>query len=122
MADAEDTAKGSSADPPPRPSPARGAGERKKPPSEPFPWGLIGLIALVLGIESIVARHELGLMSYVALNARYAVAEARTSDDCQVLCLGDSQVKFGLDPWTIEAGSGLRAKNLAIAGSPTPTS
>jgi hypothetical protein len=88
----------------------------------PIPWGLFGLIGLVLAVESIVARHEIGLMTYVALNARYAVAESRATNDCQVLCLGDSQVKFGLDPGTIEAGSGLRARNLAIASSPTPTS
>jgi hypothetical protein len=88
----------------------------------PIPWGLVGWIGLVLAIESLVARHEIGLMTYVALNARYAVAEARVSNDCQVLCLGDSQVKFGIDPGTIEAVSGLRARNLAIASSPTATS
>jgi hypothetical protein len=87
-----------------------------------IPWGFVGLIGLVLAIESLVARQEVGLMTYVALNSRYAVAETQKSTDCQVLCLGDSQVKFGIDPGTIEAGSGYRARNLAIASSPTLTS
>jgi hypothetical protein len=86
------------------------------------PWGFVGLIGLVLAIESLVARQEVGLMTYVALNSRYAVTETQRSNDCQVLCLGDSQVKFGIDPGTIEAGSGFRARNLAIASSPTLTS
>jgi hypothetical protein len=87
-----------------------------------IPWGFVGLIGLVLAIESLVARHEVGLMTYVALNSRYAVAETRKLTDCQVLCLGDSQVKFGIDPGTIEAGSGYQTWNLAIASSPTLTS
>src|SRR5262249_14227393 len=94
----------------------------RKEARTPIPWGLVGLIGLVLALETFVARHEVGLMTYVALNARYAVDQTRTLDDCQVLCLGDSQVKFGIDPWTIEGGSGFRARNLAIASSPTPTS
>lgn len=87
-----------------------------------LPGGLIGLVGLVIAVESFVSRHEFGLMTYDALNARYAAEVASRSADCGLLCLGDSQVKFGIDPATIEARSDLRARNLAVVGSTTPAS
>lgn len=92
-------------------------------PRQAVPRGLIGLAALVLAVEGTLARREPALASYAAWNSTYAATEAMGKAlDSQVLCLGDSQVKFGLDPRVIERDSGLKAYNLAIAGAPPPAS
>jgi hypothetical protein len=87
------------------------------------PWGVVGLVGLVLMVEGTLATREPALASYAAWNSTYAATEAGGKAlDSQVLCLGDSQVKFGLDPKVIERDSGLKAYNLAIAGAPPPAS
>jgi hypothetical protein len=87
------------------------------------PGGFAGMFCLVLAVEALIGRRLADLSSYHVLNARYAGAQARRGAvGSDVLCLGDSQVKFGVDPVVIERRSGRRAFNLAIAASPPPSS
>ena len=84
-----------------------------------IPGGLIGMLALVVGVERFVADHPFGFtgdpqrlawrMSERAIRGEAARAE--------VLCLGDSLVKFGILPRVLEAGLGRSAYNLAIPGA-----
>ncbi len=88
-----------------------------------LPLGLFGMSILVFVIEGRVDSHGLDLSTVPLLNARYAAARAsRIELNGKVVFLGDSQVKFGVDPREFESHSGRAAVNLAIAGSPPPAS
>jgi hypothetical protein len=88
-----------------------------------WPWGLLGLLGLVLLVEGGVARHELVIRNEWGATWDIAGQMARRdAAKCAVLCLGDSLVKFGLTPRRIEARSGLRAWNLALPAGPAPAS
>ena len=88
-----------------------------------WPWGLLGMLALVCGVESSVARHGdefLDMTSVTwALSDRAVRAEAPGSG---VLCFGDSLLKFGLDPAEIERSTGETAYNLAVNAGRAPVS
>ena len=90
--------------------------ERSKTIGRSLPWGLIGMLGLLMTVEKIVVRHDLDLTGIVPLNWRYArnkaVSEAR---NCAILCLGYSIVKFGICPSLIEAETGKRTFNLAMS-------
>jgi len=86
-----------------------------------FPLGLIGMLTLSIAVESLVAAHDLAIVPLIAWSYRFAARAAHgQATDSDLLILGDSQAKFGLDPVAIEAGSGLRAYNLAIIGAQPP--
>ena len=86
-----------------------------------IPWGLIGMLGLILSVERAVIRHDQDLTGTVPLNWRYAryAAVSRTRD-CQILCLGTSMVKFGIGSQTIAAGTGQPTFNLAMSSSSLP--
>jgi hypothetical protein len=88
-----------------------------------LPVGLIGMLVLVAGVESLVARRSLGLLNAQGLGLRFAAAAAaREAPGCAVLALGDSTVKVGFDPLSTAGplGPGRPSYNLAVAGAPTP--
>ena len=86
-----------------------------------LPAGFIGALALVACAEWMVSRHADRLAVYQVLGTRFARDEAgRAAPGCDVLALGDSVVKFGFDPATIERRLGVRAYNLAVPGTPPP--
>jgi hypothetical protein len=103
------------------------------------PWGLIAMVTLVLGIELLIVRRDEGLRSVHAsswrattkqLNRLYTghakstgKTKARAHDPGpEILCFGDSLVKFGVYPQILEKQRGRTAYNLAITTGPTPAS
>ncbi len=87
------------------------------------PVGLLGAILLIGVVESLIAGRSQALSTTPVLNARYSgQASLGAATHVPVLCLGDSQVKFGIDPTVIQERSGRAAFNLAVAGSPLPLS
>ncbi len=87
------------------------------------PLGFLGMIAIIVGTESLVATHPITFMDHNALSWSYANAQTKTSVvSAEVLCLGDSRVKFGLVPRVFEAATGMSTFNLAVTGGPAPSS
>lgn len=85
------------------------------------PAGLLGGLLLAAGIESVVWSHRLELSGYKALAARFADEQAgRAAARCEVLGLGDSQIKLGFDPVVVRRELGAEAYNLAVPGTPPP--
>lgn len=85
-----------------------------------IPWGVVGMIGLIVVIEYFVGRNWLDFSDPVSLSWRFSAEAARTeAAGSQVLCLGDSLVKHGLIPSVIEGKSGLRTLNLSAARAPT---
>ena len=87
------------------------------------PWGFLGMVVLVLSVETTLARHRFDFLDPVgvswALSERAAGGEPGRSS---VLCFGDSLLKFGFRPGMIEARSGQSAYNLAVIAGRAPTS
>lgn len=92
-------------------------------PGHRVPWGLLGMFALVGLFESFVASHSLRFSRIEPDDWRSAseVAE-REVPAGGVLILGDSQVKFGISPFQVEAEVGQPAQCLAIQGGQAPSS
>ena len=102
--------------PPPRPVAAGDVPRRRV-----VPWGLLGMLGLIVAIETIVARDVLDFSDPVSLSWRLAARSARDEAPSRpVLCAGDSLVKHGLIPKVIAARSGLASVNLAVARGPAP--
>ena len=88
-----------------------------------WPVGFLGMIALVVLVESTLALHPLRFTETASLSWRVA-AEAipREAKGCEVAVLGDSLVKIGVIPEVIRAGSGRSTYNFAMAQAPAPAS
>jgi hypothetical protein len=86
-----------------------------------LPTGLAGAFVLAALVELAVASGDLMYATDAAVSWRESARRAsrRTED---VLCLGDSLVKFGVLPRGVEAVSGLRAYNLAVYSGPPAAS
>ena len=83
-----------------------------------LPWGLLGMLLLVLAAEAALARKEVDFTSDPwgwdwPSNGR---AATRMSRDREILCFGDSLIKFAVMPRVVERRTGLRAYNLALGG------
>ena len=84
------------------------------------PRGLLGMLALVLIVETALAGARVDLTSPLAESWRFAAEAARTKAvGADVLCLGDSLVKYGVLPRVIEAKTGRKAYGLACSGGTT---
>ncbi len=84
-----------------------------------IPWGVTGMIGLIVAIECFVARNWLDFTDPVSLSWRYSAAAVETeSPGCDLLCLGDSLIKHGLLPGVIDEGTGRRTVNLSAARAP----
>jgi hypothetical protein len=84
-----------------------------------FPWGLVGMLGLVIAIEGTISRRWLDLSDPVSLSWRFMDRAARSeAAGCEVLILGDSLVKHGLVPSVIRRETGLRSINLSAARAP----
>lgn len=87
------------------------------------PWGLIGMVVLVAIIERTAIKDNPALLSIHAANWRYAARPGvRKAVGREILCFGDSQVKFGVLPPVLTALTGKSAFNLAVTVGPAPTS
>jgi hypothetical protein len=86
-----------------------------------LPWGLIGMLGLILAVERVVVLHDLFLTGRVPLNWRYAKCEAESrAPHCDILCLGSSRVKLGIGARIIGNETGRRTFNLAMNSSSLP--
>jgi hypothetical protein len=97
------------------------AGSRDGPRGR-WPWGFLGMLALVLAVEAGLSGAERDLAPLSAADwgrVRRAASDEATRAD--VLCFGDSLVKFGVVPAVIEAKLGRAAYNLAALAAPPPT-
>src|SRR4051794_24059545 len=83
-----------------------------------LPWGLLGMLAVVLAVEAFAAHHEDDLFLRVdAWSWKQTGRRAeRAGIKSRVVCLGDSLVQVGVAPPIIEKYTGLSTCNLAISG------
>jgi hypothetical protein len=85
--------------------------------SLPLPWGLLLTLSVILGVERSVARRASEFSNDWSVDRVWTARAARTqAPACEILCLGDSQVKFGVIPALLEARLGAKAFNLAVHG------
>ncbi len=81
------------------------------------PVGLLGMLALVAAVEAGIAGLRADLVSPLAEDWRSAAEAARSkAPGADVLCFGDSLVKYGVLPRVIQQRTGLRAYSLATSG------
>jgi hypothetical protein len=89
----------------------------------PVPWGLVGMLGLMILVESFVARHAVDFTPWGSfawrLSSEAATREGRSR---KVLCFGDSLVKLGVIPRVLEERLGMPAYNLATCAAQAPTS
>ena len=92
-----------------------------RPANRP-PSGLLGMLALVAVVELIIAGRHLDFTTIWAADwRRTAEAASRHVKGREVLCFGDSLVKFAVLPRRIEAKTGLRSYNLAVNAGTMPS-
>jgi hypothetical protein len=90
-------------------------------PARRIPAGLLGMLALVAAVESTISARRLDFTTIWADDWRCATGAAtRQAKGCDVLCFGDSLVKFGVLPKVIEAKTGLKSYNLAVNAGMVP--
>jgi hypothetical protein len=90
-----------------------------------LPLGLIGAVALVATIEAGLADRPIERSSKPGLAWRFGKSSAASDPGvtgAEVLCLGDSLVKLGVQPRVIEDRLGRRSFNLAVPGAQAPAS
>ena len=82
-----------------------------------FPFGLLGMIGLIVIVEAVISARRAEFCTPWADDWRLSAEAARSkATQADLLCFGDSLVKYGLAPRIIEARSGLTAYNLATSG------
>ena len=87
-----------------------------------LPAGLVGMLALVAGVEAVINAFRADLAPVWAEDWRFSAwAAERQAPGSDVLCFGDSLVKYEVLPRAIEAKTGLKAYNLAVNGGPIPS-
>jgi hypothetical protein len=85
------------------------------------PIGLLGAILLIAGIESTLAWNRERFATVTSAGWSYAAQSAeREAPRAAILCLGDSLVKHGIDPQTIERRAGQSTFNLGLSGGQAP--
>jgi hypothetical protein len=88
-----------------------------------LPRGMLGMLALVAAAELFVARHALDFTPLEGWDWKLARRAAdREAPRCEVLCFGDSLLKFGLHPPVLERRTGRRAYSLAVCRGPAAAS
>jgi hypothetical protein len=85
-----------------------------------IPWGLLGMLGLVLAVESFVEHHHPDLAPPYSLEWRKTVGNVRREGPrSEIACFGDSLVKVGVAPRVLEERLKKRTFNFALsAGQP----
>jgi len=88
-----------------------------------LPWGLLGAAALVLLGESFLASRDIAFTNPLVTSwSMGGESLRREAPRAEVLCLGDSLLKFGVAPRVLEERLGRRAYNGGVlANSPAMT-
>ena len=88
-----------------------------------LPLGLLGALTLVGGVEWSLMRHDLDLTTLVAANwGLEADTPGRRAAKADILCFGDSMVKFGVQPRVLGPALGRKVANFAMyCGTPELT-
>jgi hypothetical protein len=102
----------------------------KTPPVAEFsclgrlPWGLFGMLALVVLAERFVDGRKMDFLDTDDWNYRASqrASSSREVLRSEVLCFGDSLVKFGVIPRAVGDRTGRRVYNLAVPASQAPSS
>lgn len=88
-----------------------------------LPLGLLGALGLVVACEWTIARGWMNVSGVPPAMFRFAGHAAQEqAPGAEILCLGDSLVKFGLVPEVLEASLNRSAYNLAVMGGQPPSS
>jgi hypothetical protein len=92
-------------------------------PRRRVPWALLGMLGLVVLTELFVSRNVLLFMNAAELDwmssGRATMSKATRSE---VLCFGDSMLKFGIAPRVLAAKLGRKVHNFALLdGKPALT-
>ena len=87
---------------------------REAPGRGRWPAGLLGMLALVIGVERYVARHDAKFTTIAAASWRRSGESVREAARSAVVCLGDSLVKHGVVPPVLAERAGVSAYNLAV--------
>lgn len=83
-----------------------------------WPKAQLGGLAMVALVEAGLARSGLGV-DPVGLEWRYGdKAARRRASTAQVIGLGDSLIRYGLDPKVLRERLGLEARNLGLSAAP----
>ena len=91
-------------------------------PTRRVPLGMLGMLALVAAVELTISARRLDFTTVWADDWRCtAEAASRRVKGRDVLCFGDSLVKFAVLPKQIEAKTGLRSYNLAVNAGTMPS-
>lgn len=86
-----------------------------------WPLGLFGTIAIVVAVESSVARRPIAFTESAAFGWTFSNAAARgEAKGAEVLCFGDSLAKHGLLPEVIQERLGVASYNLAVPAATAP--
>ncbi len=89
----------------------------------PAPWGLLGMLVLVTLVESYVVRRDLDFTTRTDFDWKQtAFAASHRAAKAEILCFGDSQVKFGVQPKLLEERLGRSSYSLALYGGGPPSS
>ncbi len=87
------------------------------------PWGLVGMIALVLIVEGSIDARALDLFDVDEWAFRWTDrAVSGEAKRAEILCFGDSLVKLSVIPSVVRERTGKRVYNLALSGSQATTS
>ena len=88
-----------------------------------IPLGFLGTLVLIAVVEAAIMQHDDDFTTLVAANwAQAAATPARHGAAAEVLCFGDSMVKFGVQPRVLGAALGRRVYNFALYCGPPETS
>ncbi|QDV32854.1 hypothetical protein [Tautonia plasticadhaerens] len=90
-----------------------------------LPLGLIGAAVLVALIEASLSDRPIEHATKPGLAWGFGATASASHPGAigaEVLCLGDSLVKLGVQPPVLEGRLGLRSFNLAVPGAPAPAS
>ncbi len=87
-----------------------------------LPSGLVGMVALVVAVESFIALNDLKFSRIEAKDWKTSAQTAKSlSQFGGILVVGDSQVKFGLLPMVLESKVGQPVECLAVQGGQAPS-
>ena len=88
------------------------------------PWGLAGMVALVLLVEGAIQGRALSLFDVDEWAFRWTSRAATHGAvrKAEILCFGDSLVKLSVIPSVVRERTGKRVYNLALSGSQAPSS